>query len=98
MIPLLLEGGITGTWPLEVNSNMDAVAVRRKYGQRLLLMGNIDKRALSKGRAAIEKEVKSKLPYLKDGGGYIPGVDHLVPPDISFQNFRYYSQLLKKHL
>jgi len=99
LIPLLLEGGINGLAPLEVGSaGLDAVALRKEYGKRLVLIGNIDKRALVKGKDAIEKEVESKLPYLKKEGGYIPSVDHLVSPDISYQNYVYYLNFLKKFL
>ncbi|MCD6529970.1 hypothetical protein J7L06_06755 [Candidatus Bathyarchaeota archaeon] len=35
LIPLLLEGGVNGIYPLEVQAGMDAVALRREYGKRL---------------------------------------------------------------
>lgn len=98
LIPLLLEGGVNGLYPLEVAAGMDAVALRKEYGKRLLLIGNIDKRALFKGKSAIEKEVESKLPYLKERGGYIPSLDHTVSPDIPYQNYMYYINFLKKFL
>ena len=28
-------------------------------------------------------------------GGYVPGPDHLVPPDVSWENYRYYMQRLR---
>lgn len=98
LIPLLLEGGVNGLWPLEVVAGMDAVALRKQYGRSLRLMGNIDKRSLARDRAAIEREVQSKLPYLKEAGGFIPTVDHVLSPDISLENFRYYSEYIKKFL
>lgn len=65
LIPLLLEGGVNGIYPLEVQAGMDAVKLRKEYGKQLLLIGNIDKIAIAKGRASIEKEVETKIPYLK---------------------------------
>ena len=47
-------------------------------------------------REAIEKEVLYKVPPLLERGGYIPGVDHAVPPDISLENFSYFVSLLRK--
>ena len=46
LIPLWLECGINYIWPLEVAAGNDAVALRKEYGQDLILGGNIDKRAL----------------------------------------------------
>lgn len=31
-----------------------------------------------------------KMPFLLEQGGYFPSVDHLVPPDVSFENYCYY--------
>jgi len=98
LIPLLLEGGVNGIYPLEVQAGMDAVALRKEYGKRLLLIGNIDKRAIAKGKEAIEREIKSKLPYLKEEGGYIPSLDHEVPPDVPYQNYMYYLEFISKFL
>jgi hypothetical protein len=72
------------------------VAVRKKYGKELIIQGGIDKRALSKTREDIDREVLSKVPWLCLQGGYFPQVDHLVPPDVSLENYRYYSHLLRK--
>ena len=95
LIPLWLEGGVNVVWPLEVAAGMDAVALRKRYGKSLGLWGNIDKRILAKGKEAIEKEVMSKVPLLIKQGGFIPMVDHVVPPDVSLDNYLYYLRCLK---
>ena len=97
LIPLFLEGGVNCLYPLEVAADMDAITLREKYGKRLLLIGNIDKRALVQGKEFINREVCLKLPLAKEGG-YIPSVDHGVPADVSFQNYAYYIDLIRKHL
>jgi len=94
---LFLEGGVNCLFPLEVASGMDAVALRKTYGRRLLLIGNIDKRALASGKEAIEREVERISPLMEDGG-YIPSIDHCVPPDVPFANYAYYINLIKSHL
>jgi len=96
LIPLWLEGGVNGVLPLEVAAGMDAVALRKKYGKNLILIGNIDKRRLAKGKGEIEKEVNSKVPFLLSRGGCFPTVDHAVPPDISYENYLYYLQSMRK--
>ncbi len=96
LIPLWFESGINGMYPLEVAGGMDTVKLRKKYGKDILLIGGIDKRALAKGKEAIDKELLYKLPFLFTKGGYIPWVDHLIPPDVSFENYMYYLNLMKK--
>ena len=97
LIPLLLEGGINCLEPLEAAAGMDAVALREQYDKRLLLIGNIDKLALVKGKKAIEKEVNRKFILIQEGG-YIPSIDHTISSDIPFKNYVYYINLYKAHL
>ena len=96
LIPLWLEAGINGVYPLEVAAGMDPVALRKKYGKNLVMMRGIDKRALIEGKDAIDRELESKLPYLCREGGYIPGCDHLVPPDVSLENYLYFLERMKE--
>jgi hypothetical protein len=98
LIPLMLEAGINGHWPLEIAAGMDPRKLRREYGRDLALSGGIDKRALARGRKAIDEEVLSKIPPLLEGGGYIPTVDHTVPPDVSYADFLYYIELKQRCL
>ena len=96
LIPIWLnECGINLHNPLEVAARMDAVALRRKYGKDLTLCGNIDKRVFAKGKEAIRLEVLSKVPFLVETGGYFPCIDHAIPPDISFEDFCFFINLLR---
>jgi uroporphyrinogen decarboxylase len=96
LIPLWLEVGVNFPWPLEVAAGVDAIALRKKYGKDIILGGNIDKRVFTKGKAAIKEEVMSKVPYLAETGGYFPCLDHVIPPDVSLEAFRYYINLLRE--
>jgi uroporphyrinogen-III decarboxylase len=96
LIPIWLDGGITCIWPLEAASDMDPIAIRKKYGKSLGLIGAIDKRALAKDKKAIYEEVMSKVPFLIDSGGFIPTCDHAVPQDVSLENYQYYLELIHK--
>jgi uroporphyrinogen decarboxylase len=51
----------------------------------------IDKRAVARGRKAINAELRRVRPLVEDGG-YVPGTDHSFPPDVSFQNYCYYME------
>jgi uroporphyrinogen decarboxylase len=86
----LIDVGVNLIWPCECAAGMDVVRLRAEYGRDLAFAGGIDKRELAKGPAAIEAEVARKLPPLLDQGGYIPTVDHTVPPDVSYGDFRHY--------
>ncbi len=89
VIPPFLEAGVDGIWPLERASDMDPVAIRRKFGRDLRLWGAVDKRELAKDPAAIDAHLRTFQPRIAEGG-FIPTVDHLVPPDVSLANFDHY--------
>ena len=96
LIPRWLEVGINFIWPFEVAAGNDVVAIRKKYGKDLIIGGAIDKQALIKGKEAIREEVMSKVPFLLQQGGYFPSVDHLVPPDVTFENYCYFINLMRE--
>jgi len=98
LIPLLIESGITCHWPLEQAADMDPVRLRKKFGKNLAFSGGIDKRVLQQGKKEIERELYYKIPVLIESGGYIPTIDHTIPPDTPLENFRYYIELKMKLL
>jgi uroporphyrinogen decarboxylase len=88
LLPLFLEAGMDGTHPCEVAAGSDPIELRRRFpGCRL--MGGLDKRVLATGPAGVDAELKRVAPLLKEGG-YIPMLDHYVPPDVSYDTYRYY--------
>jgi hypothetical protein len=95
LIPLLVEGGVTGLQPFEVTGKCDIVKVRSAY-PRFQILGGIDKKKVAAGKEAIEEELHYKIPYVFDGGGFIPFIDHTVSPDISWENFCYYRKRLRE--
>lgn len=98
LIPPMLESGVNGILPLEAGAGMDAVSLRERYGKSLIMIGNIDKKALLSGPETIKTEVNSKVAKLASYGGYVPSVDHEVPADVTLPNYRYYVNLLKTNL
>lgn len=92
---LFIEGGVNCLYPLEAAAGMDAVKLRDRYGEKLLMIGNIDKRVLIAGGSALRKEVDRKIK-LTEEGGYIVSVDHAVPADVSFCNYVEYVGLIKE--
>lgn len=96
LIPLFIEAGVTGLYPFECMSGMDVVEVRRQF-PKLQMLGGIDKTALIKGKKAIDEELDYKLSILPLGG-YIPHVDHFIPPDVCWDNFLHYRMKTKELL
>jgi len=95
ILDLFVEAGVNIFLPLEIAANMEPVEIREKYGRKLVLWGGIDKRALSKDKAAIKEELMRKVPQMMESGGFIPAIDHSVPPDVPFENYKYYTELLR---
>ncbi len=89
LLPLLMDAGVDGIIPLERASDMDPLRLRKKYGRELLMSGGVDKRILAGSKKEIKEHLKSFIPLIEEGG-FIPTVDHTVPPDVSLDNFLYY--------
>lgn len=84
-----LDIGVDLLWPNERAAGMDPIMLRKKFGKSLRLSGGIDKRVLAEGRRSIDAHLEALRPLI-EAGGYFPGVDHLVPPDVSYDDFCYY--------
>lgn len=97
LIPIWLDAGINILYPFEAQCGMDVMKVRREYGRDLRIWFGIDKRALAQGPGAIDTELARVTPLIREGG-YIPGTDHSLPPDVSFANYRYYMEKLRSIL
>jgi uroporphyrinogen decarboxylase len=96
LIPSFLEAGINLLGPLECAAGLDAVELRREYGRDLLMMGNIGREVLMAGPEAVEQEFYRKVPRLMEEGGYIPAVDDMILPDISFAAMKRYVELVRE--
>jgi len=93
LIPIWLEAGINYIYPMEVAAGMDVVKLRREYGRDLIMGGGMDKRILASTPEAIDAMIDEKRDLIL-GGGYVPGCDHALPPDISWANFLHYRERL----
>ena len=89
MIDPWLEGGVNGIFPVDVVGGSEPVAIRKKYGDKVVILGGVNKHALIAGKDAIRAEIKRLKPYVLEGG-WIPHVDHRCPPDVTFENYLYY--------
>jgi uroporphyrinogen decarboxylase len=94
LLPEMLAHGFNCTWPLEVCAGMDAPALRRRYGQRLLLGGNVAKEAVIAGPERIDAEVERLAP-LMEAGGFLPALDDMASPDMPFAHYRHLIERLQ---
>ena len=90
----MIDHGVNLLFPMEVAAGVDVNAWRQEF-PTLAFMGGIDKRELAKGKAAIDRELDRIRPVVEKGR-YIPDLDHLVPDDVSWENYVYYAQELKR--
>lgn len=97
LIPKFIEAGFNAIQPLEAKCGQDVRELKKLYHGKITFFGNIDIRKLSGTRKDIEEEVISKVECAKKGGGYIFHSDHSVPPTVSWQNYCYAVELVKKH-
>ena len=92
--PPMIDAGVNLLFPLEVAAGCDVNAWQEKY-PTLGMMGGIDKRALAQGPEAIDRELARISPAL-ERGRYIPALDHVIPDDVSWENYCYYAGALKR--
>ena len=68
------------------------------YAQKLIQdahRGSFDKRIVAEGPKAVKAELARLAPVIRDGG-FVPGIDHSSPADVSWDNYRRYIDLLVK--
>ncbi|MBT3273550.1 MAG: hypothetical protein HN368_10360 [Spirochaetales bacterium] len=93
IIPSMMRAGVNYLWPMEVTAGCDISALQRKYAG-LGMMGGIDKRALASGPREIDDELE-RIRAAISRGGYVPALDHGVPDDVSWNNYKYFAEGLK---
>lgn len=93
LIPEWIEVGVDGVSPTEIAAGNDPLQLRREYPS-FAFWGGIDKRELAKGKAEVYHEVMSKVPAMLEKGGFIPHVDHAIPPDVPLRNYIYFRELM----
>lgn len=88
IIPLFIEGGITGMYPFEVSCGMDIIKVRKKF-PKLQMLGGVPKSDILLGKKRIDRILEPVEEVLKTGG-YVPFGDYFIPPEVQWNDFEYY--------
>ncbi|MGD0091757.1 MAG: hypothetical protein ABSE73_17720, partial [Planctomycetota bacterium] len=93
LIPLWSEAGFNCNSPLEVAAGNDLPRYRRQFGTAMAYRGGVDKRQMAAGGQQLRAEIERLAPVLR-AGGYIPGCDHGIPPDVAWPNYVEFCRLL----
>jgi uroporphyrinogen decarboxylase len=86
-VPEFIAMGIDGLNPIEVKAGMDPVALKKQYGDKLVLHGGINAVLWDKPDE-IKAEIERVVPQMKKNGGYIFSSDHSIPSSVSVEDFR----------
>jgi uroporphyrinogen decarboxylase len=93
-LPQLMEIGLDALNPIEIKSGMDIKAIKRDYGDRLVLHGGTN--AMLMDKPEVLPYIEDMLPYVKENGGYIFSSDHSIPNSVSLENYRVIVDAVKK--
>jgi len=94
LVPGWLRGGINCLMPVEARCS-DPIKLREEHGRELRMMGGVDKFALIGGVEKAEKELERLRPLIEEGG-FIPMVDHRVPPEVSLKTYLEYLRVKRR--
>jgi len=87
LLPDIVATGVDCLNPLEVKAGMDALYIKKTYGDRLTLRGGINAVKWNDTEAILE-EIREKVPVLKENGGFIFSSDHSIPNSVSLENMK----------
>jgi len=91
LIPGMIEAGVNCLQAIEIKAGMDLLRIYRQFGDMIALMGGIDIRKLyTNDKKAIDEELMSKIPIVKQGYGYIAHSDHSIPKTVEYEILKYY--------
>jgi len=99
ILDMIVDAGIDGLHPIEPIAGMDIGEVKRRYGDRICLLGNIDCsyllcRATS---AEVEAAVKACIRKASFRGGHIIGSSNSIHASVKPENYLAMIQAAKKY-
>ncbi len=84
----IVATGIDGLGPLEPGAGMDLAEVKRRYGSRLCVVGNVDVDLLCRGTAAeVSRATTDLLESLAPAGGHILSSGNSITSAVRPENF-----------
>jgi len=90
----MYEAGVNSMYPFEVRAGNDIPPIRRDL-PGMGCIGGLDKECMAYDKEAMDAEL-DKARRLIPLGRYIPGPDHSVLENVTFENYEYFMRGLKK--
>ena len=89
IIDMIISAGIDGLHPIEPAAGMDIAYVKRRYGDKICIIGNIDCSIVLtlKPPEDVEEVVKETIAKVAPGGGYILSSSNSIHPSVKPENF-----------
>ena len=87
LIPDVVETGVDILHPLEIKAGMDAIKIKKEYGDKLVLRGGINA-LLCSDEDKVIPYIEEIVPILKENGGYVFATDHSIPNNVSLQTMK----------
>ena len=89
LIPGIIEAGVNCLQGMEFKAGMDALKLKKEFGDRLVLFGGLDVRVLeTNDNLQICNYLKDKLLKLKVNGGYMVHSDHSIPNTVNYETYK----------
>lgn len=83
----IVECGVDALHPIEPKA-MDIADVKKKYGEKLCLIGHVDVDLLCRGsREEIFSKVKENIDHAGYNGGYCIGSGNSIPEYVNYENY-----------
>jgi uroporphyrinogen decarboxylase len=86
-VPEFVDVGIDCLNPMEVKAGMDPLAIKKQFGDKLVLHGGLNA-AVWHDFDVFAAEMRKYIPVLKQNGGYICSSDHSVPDAVSLDTYK----------
>ena len=88
VLPDLITCGLDALHPIEPKA-MDITAVKREFGDRLALLGNIDVDLLTRGSPdEVRTQAQRRIQEVAPGGGFAIGSSNSIPDYVPLENYR----------
>ena len=94
LVPAMMKHGVSAFLPFEAQAGNDIIEYRRRY-PKLGILGGLDKNALARGKPEMHREL-DRAERMCALGGFVPGFDHSIPPNVPWENYRYFIERLKR--
>ncbi len=99
ILDLFVKAGIDAINPLEPVAGMDIAEVKRTYGDKVCLIGNIDCGDLLSRRSSwqVREVVKQTIKEVAPGGGYIVSSSNAIHASVKPENYRVMIDTVKQY-